>query len=67
MIATAVQYLVGALALVWAVSAAICWEAHGKALLANDGYWLQRTLRSICPVFNTIAACRYAAYVLRRG
>lgn len=54
-----------ALALIWAVSAAICWEAHGKALLANDGYWLQRALRSLCPVFNTMVAWRHIEYCWR--
>lgn len=61
-----IEAAVNLAALVWAVSAAICWEAHGKALLARDGYWLQRTLRSLCPVFNTIAAWRHIEYCWRK-
>jgi hypothetical protein len=59
-------WILQGLALVWAVSAALCWEAHGKALLANDGYWMQRTLRSLCPVFNTMVAWRHCKHSWRK-
>lgn len=54
--------MIEAIAIIWSISAFVCWEAHGKALLANNGYWVQRTLRSLCPVFNTWAAYKYVAY-----
>jgi hypothetical protein len=49
------------LALVWAVSASICFEAYAEALQPKEkGRWTAILIGSLTPVFNTFIALCYA-------
>jgi hypothetical protein len=58
--------MIEALAIIWAISAAICWEAHADSLPGPHQRFAPMFLGSIMPIYNTVVAWSYAMEILRR-
>lgn len=54
------------LAIVWGISAAICWEVQADALIGSGRRWGAITIGSLMPVYNTLVALGYVHNVLKR-
>jgi hypothetical protein len=54
------------LALIWAVSAAVCWEAQATVLHGEQRRWDAIVIGALMPVFNTIVAWGYVMDGLNR-
>lgn len=55
------------LALVWAVSAAVSWEANAELIhpRARGGQWRAVTIESLIPIYNTLVAWGYLKHKLK--
>lgn len=58
--------MIAVLAIVWAVSAAVCWEAQADMLRGQGRSWCAITIGSLMPVYNTIVAVGYAVHSLKK-
>lgn len=53
--------------LIWAISAALCWEVQAEVLRGRQRDWVRIAITSLIPVYNTVVAWSYWRDVLRRG
>jgi hypothetical protein len=55
------------LALIWAISAAVCFEAYAETHLDERWKWQAILIGSLTPVFNTLIATFYVRDKFKKG
>jgi hypothetical protein len=55
------------LALIWGISAAVCFEAYAETRLDEKWKWQAILIGSLTPVFNTLIAAFYVRDKFKKG